>query len=1291
MTDHLSTLQKALYTIRKLKQSIQNQIIQPIAIIGLGCRFPPNLDKKGYWQLLCRGENVIEPLPQARWTLLQGSDEIKLRDPNHTYWGSFLKDIDAFDPYFFGISPREARLMDPQQRLFMQVAYEAIEDAGIPLEQLANSNTGVFASLYASQFAHLQATDAEIDALYLPTGNATSIAANRLSYWLNIHGPSMVIDTACSSTLVAAHLACLYLQNHLCDLALVGGVQINLLPSINLILSKAKMLSPDGQCKTFDESANGYVPGEGAGVIVLKRLDQAIQNQDRIYAIIAGSTINQDGATNGLTAPNGLQQAALLKTAYKNAKINPGEVGYVECHGTGTFLGDPIEAEALGEVISSERNAESPCWIGSVKTNIGHLEPAAGIASLIKVALALQHTKILPHLNFSTPNPHIAFDDYHFQVAKQTEEWPKYGAHRVAGISGFGFGGTNAHLVLRDLTENEKPIPTLLNSNTPALFTLSAKNPDALKTLIERWCHFLAGNFNLDIAQLCYNLQTRRSHYTERLALLVNSTPKLYHLLCILRKNPTEILPNIFTTLQKITEKSATNNASDPIYELANAYIHHQPIDWQKITENKSYPMIDFPLYPWQTKVYWPKIRNPTITETSIYPLKGKQIHSPLPSIQFSFVFNTKNLPEIRDTFHILHAGYYLEMLAFATHALYQKNDFMAQAIDFLSPIIVPDEASINVQLVIEKITHDIYSFTFYSQTSEEHDWTKHATGQWIPTVTHEKKTHTIQSIQERCVTQDHAEFFYQKIKKMGMPTGESIRWTTQYWLGEKEILCKFLPPHLANANEKFLLKIHPGIIDACIQAQFMLLPEQFSKPFVASHIDQLHYSTASHTEFYLWASLNEIPTANEKMKSCWTLMDSTGKTIAHCENLHMTEIDNRVPLETLERLSQSKKFTYTSSQVEKRLEQIVHYLTEQLALILAMPKEDIDPNQPLKAMGIDSLMALLLIQIIGTEFRINYTLPTIFESASITAIAEDILTKHKTNSIVSSNEENLENKPNPWIFYRQTQSAAKLRLFCFPYGGGGASIYQDWQAQLPKTIEVCPIQLPGRENRMYETPLHELDTLIKLLVTNLQPELNIPFAFFGHSFGALIAFAFARQLRHLGLSLPTHLFASAYPDPKTSPSTSLNRLLAQMQSANLDLLSLGNDTAIKKLREDEINTLFNIFNENGVITYNHQAMSKNIIELLLPIFVGDMRIVKSYQHLEEAPFDFPITVFTGRQDTWVPHEDCLEWAAYTRKEFAIHTFNSGHLFVKEDVCRDEMLRIIATSFDTRLRVLDVV
>jgi len=1248
-------------------EKIISDSLNDIAIIGIGCRFPEANNKNEYWQLLKEGKNVISPIPEQRWELLKNSEEALLQDEAQHCRGGFLGDVTGFDAYFFGITPREAVRMDPQQRLLLEVAYEAFEDAGISTESLAGSSTGVFTSLYANQLSYVQKIDTDMDALYIPTGNAVSIAANRLSYLFDLRGPSVALDTACSSSLVALHLASLNLQNKLCDTALVCAANLNLFPSINVLLSKAKMLSPDGQCKTFDANADGYVQGEGVGVVVLKPLSKALQDNDRIYAVIAGSAVNQDGKTNGLTAPNGLQQETLLTAAYETANIDPKNVSYIECHGTGTFLGDPIELQALGEIVGKDRSDTKPCWIGSVKTNIGHLEPAAGIASVIKVILSLNYGKIPPHLNFSTPNPHIAFDKYHLRVPKKLEEWPVYGSSRIAGISSFGFGGTNAHIVVRELSKNEKSQTITSHENEEEIFILSAKDSIALKILIDRWCFYLENNSTINLSQICYNLHLKRSHYLLRIAIITNNRHDLYRILSQLKTTSIEnwqssdkILINI--KKEKINFSIVSENSS--LVSLAKSYVNRLPVDWIKYEESRNYLYLDMPLYPWQHKNYWPELKN-TLNRNDVnyYPFSRKRIASPLSIKQFEFCFDTKTMPEIADSFNFLHAGYYLEMLAILTNQLFKQNTFTVEDCSFLAPIFIPNNAVVKVQLILKEINNTNFSFIFYSHAEGDH-WTQHATGNIRLDILEHNKANKVNKIKNRCPATGTAETFFDKVTSMSMPSGDSIRWTKNYCFNDDEILCELSTPKSAEKSQSFQLNIHLGIIDGCIQSLFMLLPSQFTTPYIASHIKKLTYFGAKNTAAYLHSSLKNIQPAGEKYTGDFHLIDSNGETIVFCEDLTMTQLSTNSQIGVID----NKKLDLSLLSTQECTQQLTNYFIEQTAKIFSMPKNEIDINQSLRDMGIDSLMAIVFASAIESNLGVAYPMQAILKGPTIVEMINFIVTRISGQSV--------EITSNPWIAYRNKPKNVKSRLFCFPYGGSGASIYHEWQKHVPDSIEVCPIQLPGREDRMNEVPIDNMEPLIDALIENLRFELDLPFSFFGHSFGSLIAFELTRNLRKRGLPQPSHLFVSAFPDPRI-PTKSLNNIITQLQEINVSLFDLTNPQAVSQLNNEILEKLFTIFNENGLTEYNANIMTTEITKILLPIFSSDMSIVKNYQYYHESLLDLPITVFTGKRDTWVTYEDHLGWAEHTRKKCQIYSFDHGHLFIRDKRIKRKVIQKI--------------
>lgn len=490
---------------------------EPIAIVGIGCRFPGGAHgTEAFWENLIAGVDAISEIPRDRWDIATYYDaEAKMPGLTNSRWGGLLGTMDQFDPAFFGISPREAALMDPQQRLLLETAWEAVEDAGSLFDSQAGSETGVFIGISTFDYAHIQTSPADKTACdaHSTTGSVLSIAANRISYALNFRGPSFVIDTACSSSLVAVHLACQSLRNGECRTALAGGVNAIVSPDTFIGFSQMSMLSPDGRCRAFDARGNGFVRGEGVGVIVLKPLSDAAADGDRIYAVIRGSAVNQDGRTSSLTIPSLAAQERLILAACADADVRPRDLEYIEAHGTGTAVGDPIETGAIGAVLS--RDAErQPCVIGSVKTNIGHLEAASGIAGIIKTALVLYHGKIPPNLHFEQPNPDIAFEEWKIRVPVVVENLTRRDA--LAGINSFGFGGTNAHVIMQGSGTHvtvEEVSPTKAE-----LFLLSARNATGLRDLVSTYSAWLATT-PTRLGDICHTLATRRYHAAHRLAI----------------------------------------------------------------------------------------------------------------------------------------------------------------------------------------------------------------------------------------------------------------------------------------------------------------------------------------------------------------------------------------------------------------------------------------------------------------------------------------------------------------------------------------------------------------------------------------------------------------------------------------------------------------------------------------------------------------------------------------------------------------------------------------------------
>lgn len=489
-------------------------LAEPMAVVGIGCRFPGGAEgPEGYWYALTRGIDAISEVPADRWDADAFFDEDPLapgRMPSK--WGGFLPDVAGFDADFFGISPREAEAMDPQQRLLLEVAWEALEHAGIAPNSLGGTRTGVMMGVYYSEYQAASAANPDSIDAYSATGNAHSVTVGRVAYSLGLQGPAVAVDTACSSSLVAVHLACQSLRLRESDLALAGGVNLILRPETQLALAKWGMLSPRGRCHSFDAGADGFVRGEGAGVVVLKRLTDAVRDGDRVLAVVRGSAVNQDGRSNGLTAPNSLAQRDVISRALASAEMTPSSIGFVETHGTGTALGDPIEFEALAATYG---RGTDPCALGAVKSNMGHLEGAAGIAGFIKAALAVQRAQIPPNLHFAQWNPAIDASSTRLFVPTEVATWPADAGPRRAAVSSFGLGGTNAHVVLE---QGPDPVPGPTRDADPPVTTLvvSGRTPERVSS----WASVLAdwmerAGSHVPLADVAHTLDLHRAHHAR--------------------------------------------------------------------------------------------------------------------------------------------------------------------------------------------------------------------------------------------------------------------------------------------------------------------------------------------------------------------------------------------------------------------------------------------------------------------------------------------------------------------------------------------------------------------------------------------------------------------------------------------------------------------------------------------------------------------------------------------------------------------------------------------------------
>ncbi|UJF34779.1 beta-ketoacyl synthase N-terminal-like domain-containing protein [Paenibacillus hexagrammi] len=620
----------------KVPDGHRNQVSQDsIAIIGISGQFPEAKDLDQFWSNVAQGKDCITEIPPARWSV-QDHYHPDPKVPGKTYskWMGLLEDVDKFDPLFFNISPIEAEWMDPQQRLFIENCWHCIEDAGINPNSLSGSRCGVFVGCVPNEYG--QSKDIQAINAQLFTGTSTAILSARISYLLNLKGPCLAIDTACSSSLVAIAEACNSLLLGTSDLALAGGVYIMIGPSMHIATSKAGMLSKDGKCCTFDAKANGFVPGEGAGVVLLKRLSDAVRDGDPIYGVIRGWGVNQDGKTNGITAPSVNSQIQLEQDVYNRFNINPETISLIEAHGTGTKLGDPIEVEALTEAFKSYTNNKSYCALGSVKSNIGHLLTAAGVAGVIKVLMALKHKMLPPAVHFDSLNEHISLIDSPFYINKRLQPWEtSAGEPRRAAVSAFGFSGTNAHIVIEEyLPEQQKETRESTGMN-PVLFVLSAKSKQQLHIYAESIKGWIDAQDDLNLADLAYTLQAGREAMEYRLAFPADSRESLLQALeGFILNNPTAATctAQVHKGNGEVTAFENDEDAraildtwirSRKLQNIAELWVKGLDLDWGRLYDGSRPRRINMPGYPFARESYWISGETATTGNTVHPPVNG--------------------------------------------------------------------------------------------------------------------------------------------------------------------------------------------------------------------------------------------------------------------------------------------------------------------------------------------------------------------------------------------------------------------------------------------------------------------------------------------------------------------------------------------------------------------------------------------------------------------------------------------------------------------------------------------
>jgi acyl transferase domain-containing protein/surfactin synthase thioesterase subunit len=1478
-TDYRSLLARALETIKKLSAEQLRPASMPIAVLGMSCRFPGGgSDPDAFWEFLRSGNDGVIEVPSDRWN----AEEVFAPEPApgkiYVKEAGFLQeDVSLFDARFFGISPREANEMDPQQRLLLEVCWEALEGAAIAPDSIRGSRTGVFVGQISSEYARLPRPQPNGNP-YTMTGMMPNITAGRISYVLGCHGPALAIDTACSSSLAAVHLACESLRRGECDLAIAGGVNMMLSPAGFSMLCAMGALSKDGRCKTFSANGDGYGRGEGVGVIVLKRAAEARRDRDPILAVIRASGVNQDGPGSGLTVPNGMAQRDLLRETLQKAELRPSQIGLIEAHGTGTKLGDPIEYDALCEVFGNDSERKLPLMIGSVKSNIGHLEAAAGISGLIKLVLCLQHREIPPNLHLDSVNPKIELNRIPAEIPRTVTPWQAGGQPLISAISAFGFSGTNACVIA---SEAPLPLPATqeVSEDRPLhVLALSAKSNVALSNLADRYGQLLASSNAPRLADICFTAGTGRSHFQHRLAVVAgnthtlrdslaqraaklsdngakpdHSTPKIAFLIggvgshaigrrlfhsqmvfrnaaqtcdamlreltgtgiidswtggsaaapsveafclqycllqmwmdwgvqpravlgagsgelvsacaagvldlraaltllisgsaprMVLRKPEIKIFSamaagrqtdhaslcdsgfwaqaaatstrldagadeliaqgyNTFVCLGSsedhgtIARCLTTANefcvsflSSDPWPELASGvaalYEAGVEINWTGFDRGYARTRLKLPTYPFQRKRFWIEQAPAGATEIAfpspafaVDALAGRLIVAPVSQKLVEFTLPVQAVPDVRDTHGVLHAGYFLELLGRAMQHIFPGSPFIVHQLKFIRPLVLSEDRDNTVMLMFDQRSGQELEFTVHHRGGNESAFERYAHGvvrlDGMRSVGTDGDSETIdRQTQHFAQSYVGTEFYRILAANRRLELGPGVHWISDVWSSESEALARFETPPAIKANRRFAVGVHPGVFDACAQLFHAALPPETpgDMRFMVTEWNEAEWTNhESPRELWCRVTVDRFDTAAEEIHGHFELLTEAGNTIARVGKAVMKGIDAKRE-QVLQQLAGANTGTAAvqgNSEIlrqlcaaapDSRLGLLENYLGQGFAGLLEMKPSELNANERLSDLGMDSMIAVSAKSQLEAGLGTTIPVAALIEGPSIHDLAALVLPMLKLTAGLCENateqpQGRTKDDPHTKIVLK-TGRSAKVKLFCLPYGGAGASIFRGWQAVVPEEVEVCPILLPGKESRIKEAPFEDIDTCVEVLCKALGTELDRPYAFYGHSAGGLIAYRLACRLNETNGRKPHHLFVGAYSSPTVHPNPLIQLLRCNYAAAGYEDIPAPSQllTASAAAQVEILRILRSVV-----------ELHDDLAQLLLPCCLADLRLVQSFAW-DGRRLDLPVTVFHGQHDNVVSEEEMRAWSAVTSGPFTCHVVSGDHLFIRTE------------------------
>jgi acyl transferase domain-containing protein len=976
---------------------------EAIAIIGMAGRYPGASELDQYWDNLVQAKNLIQEIPKSRWDVNQYYDP-RLSQKGKVYCKSIglLDEIENFDPTFFSISATEAAAMDPQHRIFLQEGYKAFEDAGYSRQVLSNKKCGVYLGIMNNEYSMMLYKNQT--GVMKTTGVSSAIAAARIAYYLNLKGPAISIDTACSSSLVAAHLACQSLLNQEIDMALVGGVSLYLTPESYIGMCEAGMLSPDGQCKTFDSSANGFVPGEGVGALVLKRLKDAEADNDTIYGVIIGSGINQNGNTNGITAPSKSSQIELVREIYNKYKIHPESISYVEAHGTGTKLGDLIELEALSTVFKEQTNQKTYCAIGSVKSNIGHTSAAVGIAGIEKILLSMKFRKLVPTLNFRKPNEHFNFEESPFYVNTELKSWESsIGIPRRASVSSFGFSGSNAHIVIEEYLPKTVAVPPakLDSINNPVLFVLSAKSEEQLDIYAEHMRSFIERHEAINLVDMAYTLQVGREAMEYRLAFLANSREAMLKALeeFIDKKLETDVLTTLLKNREGVLKADEDKKAlwiqERELGRLGELWVKNSDIDWGQLYVDTKPCRISLPTYPFAKERYWIDETGPetnsVIKQEARDSLSLRDKYNIVPEM---YVYDE---PYLKD-----HTVYDEQVLIGMTHGSLAINTFFKifpqetgghlHRLDFIKPIEIKKDQQ--VEVLVEPVQK--------GDTIDVQVMYRHGSGTWNLTATgnlqkvpFENENIDIESIKSTLEEIHDFNQIYTSNQAIGL--GESFKTITHLYMGKDQVLARIALSETSReeAHDYFL---HPLVITSGFLAVTSLLGEtEIRREFLPFGIKDICFQKIKGLND-CWMLVRLVKNSGEMVTFDVDVINDESQVVARLLGCSIKRLRSTSQLHAIDSRSVMQKATLEITDVNPLevladtsdlLAKIQKYLTSKLSQIVSDHSRVSDVHTNLMDLGLASSQLVALTDEIKREINAELNPTLFFEYPNIKELSE--------------------------------------------------------------------------------------------------------------------------------------------------------------------------------------------------------------------------------------------------------------------------------------------------------------